>query len=157
MGFVHYAILGALVLTYALPWVPMGKEFFSPGQLVIPYAKFFLKKANVIKNNDDIADNFGDVMTYDKSLRFLTNPPADGGPSNQIIFILIGACMVAAILFFVIPTKLTRIIGSLIALSTTAAFAIAMIFIEHKEIAQLGYGLYGTLGVAFVLLVMSFF
>ncbi|OHT02112.1 hypothetical protein TRFO_07314 [Tritrichomonas foetus] len=154
IGFIFYAILA---LTYAFPWVKVADEWYAPGQLVIPYLKFFLTQANIIKRTEESAPSIGDVMVYEKGLRYLGAPPSEGGPHNQITFELMAYAMVASALILLVPLKFFRVIGYLLALASSAAFTLAMFFIEGKLVTDLRFGLFANIGASLVFLIASFF
>lgn len=150
-------LYGIIILTYALPWVKVTEEWYAPGQLVIPYFKYFLTQANILKQTPDSPPSIGDVFVYEKSLRYLSSPPEEGGPHNQITFELMAYAMLAVAVILLIPLKLTRVIGYLLSLASSGAFLLAMLFLEGKTIENLSFGLYSNLACSLIFLIATFF
>ena len=92
LGILLYAVI---LLTYALPWSKVGEVYYSPGQLVLPYIKYFLTSVHILASNENTPPSIGDVFVYEKGLRYLGAPPSEGGPNNQITFELMGYAMAA--------------------------------------------------------------
>ena len=155
MKVLHSILLGVLVLTYAIPWVRVGEEQFSPGQLTIPYSKFLMTRIGMIKLKEDSPHELGDVLVYDKSLRYLSIPHNEGGPRNQITFEIVAFSMAAIVLLLLIPLKLTRIIGYSLGLATSAAFFLAMLTFEGKAVPDIGVGLYSNMVVSAISLIIT--
>lgn len=147
---------GAIVLTYALPWVKVADEWYAPGQLVIPYAKFFLTKAGILSQKEDSPPTIGDVFTYEKSLRYLSSPPEEGGPHNQITFELMSFSMLAVCVLLLVPLRIFKVISYISAIATDLAFAAAMLFYERKDIKELSFGLFSNIGCSLVFLILTF-
>ena len=154
IGIIFY---GIIVLTYALPWVKVAEEWYAPGQLVIPYAKFFLTQAGLLKQTPDSPPSIGDVFVYEKSLRYLSSPPEEGGPHNQIPFELMAYAMLAVAFILLIPLRIFRIIGYLLSITSSAAFLVAMLFIEEKTLQNLSFGLYSNLAFSSIFLIYQIF
>lgn len=153
LGFIFFSVI---VLTYALPWVKVAEEWYAPGQLVIPYGKYFLTQVGILKPNSDSPPTIGDVFVYEKSLRYLSSPPEEGGPHNQITFELMAYAMLAVIFVLIIPLRLFKIIGYLLSIATSLAFLAAMFFIEGKAFDSLSFGLYANLGLSLIFLLLTF-
>ena len=157
MKFFCLIIAGALLLTFALPWVDVAGEEFSPGQLLLPYARYFLVKSKILKPGEHEPNSIDQVMLYEKSIRFLAAPPEEGGPRNQITFELIGMAMGLCILCLCMPFQLTYIVGSVLSFASSAAFFLAMILFEKKQIPSFGIGIFGNMAVSLVLTVVVYF
>ena len=153
IGFLFYAVI---VLTYALPWVRVSDEWYYPGQLVYPYLKFGLTQIGIFKHTEDSPPTIGDVMVYEKSLRYLGAPPEEGGPYNQITFELMAFAMIAVLVILLIPLKFLRIIGYLISIASASAFSLAMIFHEQKPFDALNYGIFTNIICSFIFLIITF-
>lgn len=149
--------IGIMVLSYALPWVRVGEENYAPGQLVIPYAKYALSQFGLIKNDPTIASRISDIFVSEKNLRYLDAPPSEGGPRNQITFELIFYAMIITLLLLIVPLKVTRIVGYLLSLASSAAFLLAMMFLENKTIEDINVGLYSNFVGSVIFLAITFF
>ncbi|KAH0790669.1 hypothetical protein GPJ56_005410 [Histomonas meleagridis] len=149
--------LGVIILTYALPWVQVGEEQYAPGQLVIPYLKYALKKIGIMKTDFNTPDSIDNIFIFEKNLRYLATPPSEGGPRNQITFELIFYAMVITIILLIVPLRITRILGYLVSLASTSAFLLAMFFLENKTIESINIGIWANLICSLVFMVITFF
>ena len=147
---------GAIMFTYALPWAKVAEEVFAPGQFVIPFAKYGLTKIGVLKQTELTPPSLDDIFVYEPSLRYLGAPANEGGPRNQITYQLIGYVMIASALILLVPVRIVRIIGYLVTMCSSAAFLVALLFLEGKTVADVGVGLLANIVVPFVLIIVTY-
>lgn len=152
-GIVMY---GVIMFTYALPWTTVAEEVFAPGQFVIPFAKYGLTTAGILKQTERTPPSFEDLFVYEPSLRYLAAPASEGGPHNQKTFELIGYAMILSAVVLLIPVRIVRIIGYLITMCSSAGFLLALLFFEGKAITDVGVGLWGNIAAPFVFMIATF-
>ena len=145
-------LLGAAA---AFAWQSIGNFSISPLNLALPFLKYGYEKYVSKKGDFSTLNKITDVFNIEDQIKVISYPVFQGGPKFQTIYVFLGISFIISIVLILIPFKATTILGFMLSISYTVAFALNLYDMNNIDLLQLPIPVYANLVLSSVGLFIS--